>query len=161
MQNAIVLCVWLALHVTCHVTFMYYHVTCHVTFMYHHVTCHVTSMYQCVINTSSYSESSSFNYSLLALESGYYARIFVLLSTTGHVALFPLLFKPAGKLTLYYQSGIFFLLQNWRFVATRKKNKLFQCCLGNSIPCEFSALKICGIGDKKFIAHTLKIVFNR
>ena len=46
-QIAIVLCVWLALHVNpCDLScdfscimwlFMYHHVTCHVTFMYHHV----------------------------------------------------------------------------------------------------------------------------
>jgi len=74
-----------------------------------------------VINTSSYSESSSFNYSLLAVESGYYARIFVLLSMTGHVALFPLLFKPAGKFTLYYQSGNFFFTTKLKICGYKKE----------------------------------------
>ena len=35
--------------------------------------------------------------SILAIEEYNCARVFVLVSTAGHVALFPLLYKPAGK----------------------------------------------------------------
>ena len=56
-------------------------------------------------------------------------------------------------------------INSQEFFSTKlqKEKYVVPCCLGNLIPCEFrtsSALKICGVGDVKFIAHTLKIVFD-